>query len=39
MIGDKSIIKKNLIQKYMNYSKIIKSKINIIYLTKLLIID
>ena len=38
VIGDKGIIKKNLIQKYMNGSKIIKSKINIIYLTKLIII-
>ncbi len=38
VIGDKGIIKKNLIQKYMNGLKIIKSKINF-YLTKLLIMD
>ena len=38
VIGDKAIKNKNLIQKYLNGSKIIKSKINIIYSTKILLI-
>ena len=38
VIGEKDFINKNLTQKYVNGLKIIKSNINIIYSTKLLII-